>query len=67
MGGVSKALKLLLETYDIFIFQPPHSSKLNRIEQFWKFLKSQLQWEKSKTIAQLKRLPNRQPLYKTQW
>ncbi|WP_255408933.1 transposase [Calothrix sp. NIES-3974] len=36
------------------IFQPPHSPELNQIERFWEFLKSKLQWENCKTLAQLR-------------
>ena len=36
------------------IFQPPHSPELNPIERFWEFLKSKLQWENCKTLAQLR-------------
>ncbi|MDZ8055869.1 MAG: hypothetical protein RMX63_31115, partial [Aulosira sp. ZfuCHP01] len=30
-----------------------HSPELNPIERFWEFLKSKLQWENCKTLAQL--------------
>jgi hypothetical protein len=36
------------------IFQPPHSPELNPIERFWEFIKSKLQWENCKTLAQLR-------------
>ncbi len=36
------------------IFQPPHSPELNPIERLWEFIKSKLQWENCKTLAQLR-------------
>ncbi len=35
------------------IFQTPHSPELNSIEQFWQFLKAQLQWQNCPALAQL--------------
>ncbi|NEQ26987.1 MAG: hypothetical protein F6K28_49820 [Microcoleus sp. SIO2G3] len=33
---------------------PTHSPEFNPIERFWEFLKSKLQWENCKTLAQLR-------------
>ncbi|MBD2520344.1 transposase [Nostoc sp. FACHB-973] len=52
-GSFHKAKALDCPDNIIPIFQPPHSPELNPIERFWEFLKSKLQWENCKTLAQL--------------
>ena len=53
-GSFHKSKTLNCPENIIPIFQPPHSPELNPIERFWEFLKSKLQWENCKTLAQLR-------------